>query len=930
MQAAANLTDVVCVNRSESSKGTAAACFHCGTACLRSDYGKGDRAFCCHGCRTVYELLAENGLGQFYELGELAGRRMEKPADAGKYRFLDEPAVRARLVDFDDGKTTRVTLHLPAIHCVACVWLLENLFRLKPGIGQSRVNFARQEAVVTFDPKQLALSEIAALLEAIGYEPNLKLADLDGKRASPVSRRLWLQLGVAGFVFGNTMLFSLPAYFGLDSVSGPTFRVLVAWLSLGLSVPVVIYSAADFFRGSWVSFCQRRMTIEVPIAVGIAVIFLQSAVEVISGRGEGYFDSLAGLTFFLLCGRVFQQKTYDRLAFDRDYRSFFPLSVLRIRNRATSAGEARPHPSPLPRGEGAARISDLTPQAGLTRTASLPAGSKTLVNEVPGRSDILPLPEGEPGAVQNRRADHPSEPVPHSRESLLTSAATEQIEERVSLGQIGIGDRLVIRHGELIPADARVLGGEALIDYSFVTGESEPVAKANGELLYAGGRQTGGALEVVTVKPVSQSYLTSLWNQDAFRKQKDDTFNTLTNRYSQRFTWIILGIALAAATFWALVEPARALRSFTGVLIVACPCALALAAPFTLGAALRALARRNVFVRNTDVLEALARINTVVFDKTGTLTAAHGGEIVFTGQGLSPADAAAIAVVARQSTHPLSRRLADWLAPGAVTSPPLAKFREVTGGGVEALVDGRRVALGSRSWLEAAGVTFPAAIGTSGSTVWAAFDGSFRGVFSLGSALRPETDRLLKGLAERHEIALLSGDNERDRARFTALFGPKAHLRFNQSPLKKLGFIRDLQQSGRSVMMVGDGLNDAGALRQSDVGVAVVENIGAFSPASDVIMDATLVPRTAELLRFARQATLVVRLSFLVSTLYNLVGLAIAASGNLSPVVCAILMPVSSVTVVAFAVGLTRWLGLRAGLEAATAAHSPPKNGEPA
>jgi Cu+-exporting ATPase len=926
------------VGRAEATakRPASVVCHHCGTACGETAFTAAGKSFCCHGCQTVFELLAENGLGQFYELSADAGRRIENPADAEKYRFLDEPSVRARLVDFDDGKTTRVTLHLPAIHCVACVWLLENLFRLKPGIGQSRVNFARQEAIISFDPQQVELSAVAALLESIGYEPNLKLADLEGKRSSPVSRRLWLQLGVAGFVFGNTMLFSLPAYFGLDSLSGPTFRSLVGWLSLGLGVPVIVYSAADFFRNSWLSFQQRRMTIDVPIAVGIAVIFLQSAAEVISGRGEGYFDSLAGLTFFLLCGRVFQQKTYDRLAFDRDYRSFFPLSVIRIRDGGVSVELARPHPSPLPRGEGAARMAELTPQASLTRTASRPAESKSLTGEIARRNDILPLPEGEgrgegePNAVRNRRAVFPTESVRPSSESLLTSAAMAQVEERVSLGQIGIGDRLVIRHGELIPADARVLGGEALIDYSFVTGESEPLAKAAGELLYAGGRQTGGALEVVTVKPVSQSYLTSLWNQDAFRKQKDDTFNTLTNRYSQRFTWIILGIALAAATFWAFVEPARALRSFTGVLIVACPCALALAAPFTLGAALRALARRNIFVRNTDALEALARVNTVVFDKTGTLTAAHGGKIVFTGAELSPDDATAIAVVARQSTHPLSRRLADELAAGRNTLPAVAEFREVAGHGVEARVNGRKIQLGSRRWLEGAGVAIPPEVGTAGSTVWVAIAGEFRGVFTLGSALRPETDRLLKALAERHEIALLSGDNERDRQRFAGLFGPKAHLQFNQSPLNKLGFIRDLQQSGRTVMMVGDGLNDAGALRQSDVGVAVVEQVGSFSPASDVIMDATLVPRTAELLRFARQATLVVRLSFLISTLYNVVGLTIAASGNLAPVVCAILMPVSSVTVVAFAVGLTRWLGRRAGLEVTIAAHSTPKEGEPA
>ena len=379
-----------------------------------------------------------------------------------------------------------------------------------------------------------------------------------------------------------------------------------------------------------------------------------------------------------------------------------------------------------------------------------------------------------------------------------------------------------------MPADARVLGGEALIDYSFVTGESEPVVKAAGELLYAGGRQMGGALEVVTVKPVSQSYLTSLWNQDAFRKEKDDTFNTLTNRYSQQFTWIILGIALAAAAFWSVVEPARALRSFTGVLIVACPCALALAAPFTLGAALRTLARRHIFVRNTDTLEALARIDTVVFDKTGTLTAAQAGEVAFVGPELSPGEGALIAAVARQSTHPLARRLAAGWERNAAAAATLTEFREIPGQGVQAQVNGTPVALGSCRWLASLGVVLPPLETATGSTVAVAIGGVFRGAFTLSSALRPETARLLQRLAERYEIALLSGDHERDRARFQALFGPRAHLQFNQSPLNKLGFIRDLQAAGRTVMMVGDGLNDAGALRQSEVGVAVVENIGAL------------------------------------------------------------------------------------------------------
>jgi P-type Cu+ transporter len=817
----------------------------------------------------VYELLHESGLGQFYSLQNTPGSPIQSASSIDRYRYLDEPSVRERLVDYADERVVRITLRLPAIHCVACVWLLENLFRLREGLGSSRVDFGRRELALSLDPQVVSLGEVAALLDSLGYPPDLTLADLDHRPKRPVARRLWLQIGVAGFAFGNTMLFSLPSYFGLDSASGPTFRTLVGWLSLALSLPVVGFSALDYWRTSWNSLRLRRLTMEVPIAVGIAALFLQSAAEVVSGRGEGYFDSLAGLLFFLLCGRLFQQKTYDRLSFDRDYTAFFPLSVIRlIRSPAEVASEIGNMPSPG--------------------------------------------------------------------------------EERVALAQLHVGDHLRLRNGELIPADARLVQGAAVVDYSFVTGESEPVTRSPGELLYAGGRQVGGAIEVEMVKPVSESYLASLWNQDAFRKEKDDTFNTLTNRTSRRFTWIILALAVGAVLFWSVWNPAKALRSFTGILIVACPCALALAAPVTLGAAMRILGRRRIYLRNAEVIEALARVDTVVFDKTGTLTTPHAGEVVFQGDPLSPTEAALIGAVTRQSTHPLSIRIAAWLGdrfPSTLAGPPVTEFREQAGAGVEGLVEGCRIAVGSPAWIQSHvrenGTAQPTASETSGflaggSSVQVALNGVRRGGFILSGTLRPETEQLLRRLAPDYETALLSGDHARDRERFARLFSPGAALHFNQTPGDKLEFIRGLQSSGRAVMMVGDGLNDAGALRQSDVGVAVVEQVGAFSPASDVILDASRVIRTGELLRFARRAVLVVRLSFGVSALYNVIGLSIAASGNLSPVVCAILMPLSSVSKVAFAVGLTHGFARSSGLgpivegadDGSIQVMLPPKEGE--
>jgi Cu+-exporting ATPase len=798
------------------AQGAGPVCFHCGAPCREAALRSGDKAFCCRGCLTVFELLRENGLTDFYTFGPAAGVRVQSTTREEEFKYVDEPPVRERLVDYADDRVTRVTFRVPAVHCTGCVWLLENLYRLKSGIGKSRVNFPRKEVSITFENGRVALSEVVQLLASLGYEPELRYSDLETRPGTPAARRLWIQIGVAGFAFGNIMLFSIPSYFGLDSLNWPSFRKLFGGLSLLLSLPVIFYSAADYWRSFRVSLRQKQLIIDVPIALGIAALAGQSAYEVITGRGAGYFDSLTGLVFFLLCGRLFQQKTYDRLVFDRDYKSFFPLAVSRQ--------------------------------------------------------------EGG-------------------------------IEKRVALAQVQVGDDLVIRNGELVPADARLVEGPALIDYSFVTGESEPVGKQSGDYLYAGGRQIGGAIIIQILKPVSQSYLTSLWNQDAFHKDNDRTLQTLTQRTSRLFTPVVIALALGAALFWGFHDPSRALRSLTAVLIVACPCALALAAPFALGTTQRILARRNVFLKNPSVVETLARADAIVFDKTGTLTAAQTSTVVFLGAPLTEEEERWIYSMTRHSTHPHAVRIGEALA-GRHFPERVGSFLETAGSGMEGRVAGREIWLGSAPWLASRNVVVPPSPAAAGAVVHVALDGRYRGCYGLGSALRPDTDQLLDHLSRNYNtLALLSGDNEKERDRFRALFGPSAQLHFNQSPLDKLGFIRRLQGAGRTVLMVGDGLNDAGALRQSDVGVAVVEKMSAFCPASDVIMAAGMVPRMPEVLRFAKRAVWVVRLSILISLLYNVVGLSIAARGLLSPVVCAVLMPLSSVSVVAFACGVTSWLG---------------------
>lgn len=841
----------------------APACFHCGEPCPRGAPVADGRPFCCEGCRIVHDLLVSSGLAEFYALSERPGVRAPGRVPRNEFAWLNAPEVQERLLDFTDGRQSRVTFHVPAIHCVACVWLLENLFRLHPGIGPSEVNFARREVALSFAPQQIRLSELVALLASLGYAPELRLSELERARPRPARRRFWLQIGVAGFAFGNAMLLSFPHYLGLDARNAGAVGGLFGWLSLALALPSLLFSASDYWRAAWLAFRRRVVTLDVPIALGLAALYGWSFYEIAAGVGPGYCDSLTGLIFFLLCGRAFQTRAHERLAFDRDYRAFFPLAVTRVC------------------GEGAARR-----------------------------------------------------------------------EERVAVSQLRVGDRLCIRNGELIPADARLVRGEGRLDYSFVTGESQPVTRSEGEHLYAGGRQVGAAIEVELLKPVSESYLASLWNHEAFRKERGDEFQTLTNRYARRFTWVVVGIALGAGVFWVVTgDASRGIKAFTSVLIVACPCALALAAPFTLGTAQRLLARQGLFLKNAQVLEHMARVNTVVFDKTGTLTApgtASGvrfvparafdalpgnatpkrphdssvarGEAQPSGAAeretgehseFTEAEARWVQALARHSTHPLAVQLSEALANGHVP-PPVDAFTETPGRGIAGRVAGHEVRLGSADWVGANGSA--PEINGAGAAVHVAIDGRYRGAFALGQVLRPEAEALVRALKSRYALALVSGDQERERERFLALFGPQAAVRFRQSPFEKLDFIHGLQRSGRTVLMVGDGLNDAGALRQADVGVAVLEQLGGFAPASDVILEAPRLPLLAGALTLARRAVRIVRVGFAISAAYNVVGVSIAAAGALSPLVCAVLMPISSVSVVLVATVATTWAARQAGV----------------
>src|SRR6056297_57226 len=789
-------------------------CYHCGDDCGRTLIEFDEKNFCCNGCKTVYEIFSSNDLSYYYDIQQGAGAT---PAEVeGKYDFLDTPAIVERLTEFNDGDLQIINLYIPHIHCSSCIWILENLNKLNPSINSSQVDFPEKTVRITYNSIKTSLRDVVILLSRIGYEPYIFLDDFDNDKKSK-DRSLIYKLGVAGFAFGNVMFLSFPDYFDLSSSAetGGEFWLnqyenVFRWLMLVFCLPVVFYSGAGYFVSAYKGLRSKILNIDVPIALGILVLFARSTLEISFDWGPGFFDSLTGLVFFLLLGKFFQQKTYSFLSFERDYKSYFPIAVTRI---------------------------------------------------------------GKEGK-----------------------------EESVQVHEIKKGDRLLIRNQEIIPVDGILISTNARLDYSFVTGESEPVKKVSGDKLFAGGKQVQGAMEMEALKSVSQSYLTQLWSNAVFKTDKTTRFQTITDSIGKRFTIGVLSIAFLASAFWGYQDPSKVMNVFTAVLIIACPCAIALASPFTLGNMLRIFGKKKFYLKDTQTIEQLAKIDTAIFDKTGTITTAQKSTATYEGMPLTAEEESLLKNTLRASNHPLSRTLYTMLSEQNIIT--LDQYDEHLGQGLEARKGADHLKIGSADF-----VGNPEHNNTLDTSVHIANNDDNRGKYIFHNQYRAGVSEVFKSMEETLSLAILSGDNEGEKSRLEALLPKLTPLYFNQKPKDKLSFIGSLQAQGKKVMMVGDGLNDAGALAQAEVGIAISENINVFSPACDGILDASKFTELYPYILASKKAMKIIKLSFVLSLAYNVVGLYFAVTGQLEPVIAAILMPLSSISVVGFTTLMTNILG---------------------
>ncbi len=801
-------------------------CKHCLQPCMNEQVSDTVGTFCCSGCQAVYHLINSHGLCDYYNMEEVASRPSLKLNTAGNdFQWLDHIEVVQELGIITQGGISNIEFHCPSIHCASCLYLLDNLHKFNKGIIKSQARFNDRKVSVWFSSELIKVSELAQILFQLGYSPVFESAEDASNNINKVNRkasnRLLTRLGIAGFAAGNTMMLSFPAYFGIDSEVFYRYEWIFPVLNILLAGTAVVYSAGDWFVRSVRDLRNGKLSVDVPIAMAIGVLFLRSIADIILQASPGFFDSLCGLIFLLLIGQWLQTRYYEGLEFEHSFSSFFPLMATIIDN----------------------------------------GGDKQVL-------------------IKNLKPGH----------------------------------RIRLKAHELVPADSMVVFAEhSLADQSFISGESRPVILKPGDKVFSGTRLLTGKLELEVLKAANQSWLNRLWNQASeagTAKTEPTLFEKLFVRY---FTAITFVVAFSALGYWFNEgDNTTAFNAFTAVLMVACPCAVTLAMPFSFNRALNHLAKSGFYARNAAVIEKLAHINHWVFDKTGTITQPYSEN--FKANIWQPAPQSQfmepdklfpiIKKAAELGAHPLLWELVRVIPqdlPTGQDAMQVSEFEEIRGKGIKIKIHGKGTYhIGSPSFAFANNTSEPL-----GSRVAISLNGEYLGSFILGHTLRPGAKNVLQTL--KGEKTILTGDNESGTKLFQNpdMQALELDILFNQSPEAKRDFINNLNSKGQSVMMIGDGLNDSPAMKSAGVSLALIDRENGFSPAADCITKAPNLRYLPEWVKFSQETLSMVKIALGLSVVYNLIGVGLAASGELSPLFAAIFMPLSSLSVVALGVVLT-------------------------
>ncbi|MFN0137274.1 MAG: heavy metal translocating P-type ATPase [Phycisphaerae bacterium] len=831
------------------STGADVSCSHCG---LPVPAGlvepSASLQFCCTGCRTVYDVIRGCGLENYYRLRSADDRAARPASVSGRtYSELDDPTFATLYVRDTNNGLKSVELLLEGIHCNACVWLVEKLPMIASHVVEARLDLGRSLVRIAWNPARGSLSTAAAALDSLGYTAHPARDTTARELRRREDRKLLIKIAVAGALAGNVMLLAFALYGGMFTGIEASIETMFRYCSTMLGVLSLAWPGGVFFRGAIAAIRTRTAHLDLPIAIGLSAGAVAGVVNTILGRGEIYFDSLCVLVFLLLIGRWIQRRQQRSAADSVELLYCMTPSVARVIE--------------------ADRVRD------------------------------SPIEAVAPGMLCEVRA------------------------------------------GETIPVDGVIEAGSSAVDQSLLTGESQPQDVTIGAPVCAGTLNVSGVLRVRAEATGEASRVGKLMALVQRSAQESAPIVRMADRIAGYFTVGMISLATFTFGIWALWDVSRAIDHATALLIVTCPCALGLATPLSMTVAIGRAARRGILIKGGESIEVLARTGTIVLDKTGTLT--EGKAMLLAWHGDESLRAAAVAVESC-SSHPIARAIVS-ASRETQPFPPVTNVRQIVGGGIVGQVDGREIVIGSRRFLESRGASVPADLGIAAdraladgcTPIFVASAGVAGAVAVLGDPIRADARQSLDALRKMGwRIEILSGDHSRVVAAVAERLGvPAEQATGDASPEDKLARVRELQGVAPAisrcfsadrpprdielhsqahpliagatgpVIMVGDGINDAAALRAATIGIAVHGGAEASLSAASVYLNQPGLSPIVELIAAGRRATRVIRMNLCASLCYNILAAALAMTGILNPLIAAILMPLSSLTVVSIAVG---------------------------
>ncbi len=823
-------------------------CIHCGTKTNGSICDPSGRVYCCTGCAAAYSLIHAEGLEEYYRLRGFWDNAPNPAAGeigAGALAALDDPNFLPRYANPIGAGEWSLTFRLAGIHCAACIWLLEKLPRILPGVTSARASLSRNAISVTLNPARVSVSQIAKTICQLGYTPSVDVGSATRSIIRQRNREQLVQIAIAGACAGNVMLLALGIYAGEASGMAVQHLTLLRGTSIVIGLACLLGPGAVFFRGAWSALGSRTPHMDIPIALGLGVGAVSGAVSGITGVGELYFDSLCMLVFLLLVGRAIQSS--------QQQSSCEAVDILR---------------------------------------SILPPAARRIVNGV--------------------------------TEQVLADSLTR-------------GDTVEILPGEKVPADGKVISGNSEVDQAWLTGESMPVAIGPGAMIAAGTHNVTSTLRMVVEAcggDTRAGRIAKTIQDSSFAKSP---LIQLADRIAGLFVIVVMVLASLTAIGWYFVDARAVPDRVIALLIVACPCALGLATPLVVARVMGLAAKRDMLIKGAEVFHRLVKPGVIWFDKTGTLTCGEHEVVEHT---LDSATLMAVAQLEQHTKHPIGKaigRAAKSLArEEAQGSDELYRavenIRVVPGKGLIGIWAGRELAVGNRLLMNTVGCRLGGewesklnlAIRDGRTIVLVAVETQLVGYIALRDRIRAEAAGVVQSLQSAGwQVGILSGDHRTVVESVGQQLGiATEYCRSEMLPEQKQQTIVDCRQqlSHRvneekqfrlkkrdrtstwvgtgAVVMVGDGVNDAAALAAADVGIAVAGGAEVSMDAADVYLRRAELRGILDLIGAAKRTQQVAMRNFMASLGYNLFAVGLAMVGWIHPLIAAILMPISSLTVV--------------------------------